>query len=158
MKVGASTTIQVTTETPLISADSATIGTVVSNEQLTGLPLNGRGFYQLAELTPGASLQAATGNSLAIPPEIVNGNVISDVHGFTTSFLQISIASSMPPSSKTSHCTASRLCPSARKHSIFRTRPVSAHRAQPSLLRRVAPSRPRRYRRATSNSRSNIDF
>src|SRR3984885_12792062 len=88
LKVGASsTTIQVTTEAPLISTDSATIGTVVSNEQLTSLPLNGRGFYQLAELTPGASLQAATGNSLAIRPEIVNGNVISGVHGFATSFL-----------------------------------------------------------------------
>jgi Carboxypeptidase regulatory-like domain len=88
LKVGSSTTtIQVTTEAPLISTDSATIGTVVSNEQLTSLPLNGRGFYQLAELTPGASLQSATGNSLAIRPEIVNGNVISGVHGFATSFL-----------------------------------------------------------------------
>ncbi len=88
LKVGASTTtIQVTTETPLISTDSATIGTVVSNQQLTDLPLNGRGFYQLAELTPGAALLPATGNSLAIRPEIVNGNTISGVHGFATSFL-----------------------------------------------------------------------
>ncbi len=88
LKVGASTTtIQVTTEVPLMSTDTATMGTVVSNQELTSLPLNGRGFYQLAELTPGASLQAATGNSLAIRPEIVNGNVISGVHGFATSFL-----------------------------------------------------------------------
>jgi len=88
LKVGASsTTIEVSTMAPLLSTDSATMGTVVSNEQLTSLPLNGRGFYQLAELTPGASLQAATGNSLAIRPEIVNGNVISGVHGFATSFL-----------------------------------------------------------------------
>lgn len=88
LKVGASTTtIEVTTEAPLISTDSATIGTVVSNQQLTDLPLNGRGFYQLAELTPGATLLPATGNSLAIRPEIVNGNTISGVHGFATSFL-----------------------------------------------------------------------
>lgn len=88
LKVGASTTtIEVTTEAPLLSTDSATIGTVVSNQQLTDLPLNGRGFYQLAELTPGAALLAATGNSLAIRPEIVNGNTISGVHGFATSFL-----------------------------------------------------------------------
>ncbi len=88
LTVGASTTtIQVTTAVPLLSTDTATMGTVVTNQQLTALPLNGRGFYQLAELTPGASLQAATGNSLAIRPEIVNGNVISGVHGFATSFL-----------------------------------------------------------------------
>ena len=88
LKVGASTTtVQVTTEPSLLSTDSATIGTVVSNEQLTDLPLNGRGFYQLAEMTPGTVLLAATGNSLAIRPEIVNGNTISGVHGFATSFL-----------------------------------------------------------------------
>ena len=88
LKVGASTeTVEVTTETPLISTDSATMGTVVSNQQLTDLPLNGRGFFQLAELTPGAALLPATGNSLAIRPEIVNGNTISGVHGFATSFL-----------------------------------------------------------------------
>ncbi|HTH42128.1 MAG TPA: carboxypeptidase-like regulatory domain-containing protein [Terracidiphilus sp.] len=88
LKVGSSTTtIEVTTESPLINTDSATIGTVVSNQQLTDLPLNGRGFYQLAELTPGAALLGATGNSLAIRPEIVNGNTISGVHGFATSFL-----------------------------------------------------------------------
>src|SRR5581483_7030241 len=88
LKVGASsTTVEVTTEAPLLSTDSATIGTVVSNQQLTDLPLNGRGFYQLAELTPGAALLAPTGNSLAIRPEIVNGNTISGVHGFATSFL-----------------------------------------------------------------------
>ncbi len=88
LKVGSSTTtVEVTTAVPLLSTDTATMGTVVSNTELTSLPLNGRGFYQLAELTPGASLQAATGNSLAIRPEIVNGNVISGVHGFATSFL-----------------------------------------------------------------------
>ncbi len=88
LKVGSSTTtIEVTTESPLINTDSATIGTVVSNQQLTDLPLNGRGFFQLAELTPGAALLAPTGNSLAIRPEVVNGNTISGVHGFAMSFL-----------------------------------------------------------------------
>jgi hypothetical protein len=88
LNIGASTTtVKVTTEAPLLSTDSATMGTVVSNQQLTDLPLNGRGFFQLAELTPGAALLSATGNSLAIRPEIVNGNTISGVHGFATSFL-----------------------------------------------------------------------
>jgi hypothetical protein len=82
-----SQTVEVTTATPLLSTDSATLGQVITNKQLTGLPLNGRGFYKLAALTPGASLQAATGNSLAIRPEIVNGNVISGIRGSATSFL-----------------------------------------------------------------------
>ena len=88
LNVGSSTTtVEVTTETPLINTDSATMSTVVSNQQLTDLPLNGRGFYQLAELTPGTALLSPTGNSLAIRPEVVNGNTISGVHGFATSFL-----------------------------------------------------------------------
>ncbi len=88
LNIGTSSqTIEVTTATPLLTTDSATVGQVITNQQLTGLPLNGRGFYQLAELTPGASLQAATGNSLAIRPEIVNGNVISGIRGSATSFL-----------------------------------------------------------------------
>src|ERR1019366_3600867 len=88
LQVGSSTTtIEVTTETSLINTDSATMGTIVSNQQLSDLPLNGRGFFQLAELTPGAALLAPTGNSLAIRPEVVNGNTISGVHGFAMSFL-----------------------------------------------------------------------
>ena len=50
LKVGStSTTIQVTADVPLLSTDTATIGTVVTNRQLTDLPLNGRGFFRLAE-------------------------------------------------------------------------------------------------------------
>jgi hypothetical protein len=88
LKVGAtSTTVQVTAEIPLLSTDTATIGTVVTNRQLTDLPLNGRGFFRLAELTPGAALLPATGNSLPIRPEIVNGNTISGIRGSAVSFL-----------------------------------------------------------------------
>jgi hypothetical protein len=88
LKIGeATTTIQVNTDVPLLSTDTATLGTVVTNEQLTTLPLNGRGFYRLAQLTPGAALLPATGNSLAIRPEIVNGNTISGIRGSAISFL-----------------------------------------------------------------------
>ena len=88
LKVGEATTIiQVYTDTPLLSTDTASLGTVVTNEQLTDLPLNGRGFYRLAELTPGAALLPATGNSLAIRPEIVDGNTISGIRGSAISFL-----------------------------------------------------------------------
>ena len=88
LKVGsASTVVQVYTETPLLSTDTATMGQVITNQQLTDLPLNGRGFFRLAQLTPGAVLLAPTGNSLAIRPEVVNGNVISGIRGSATSFL-----------------------------------------------------------------------
>jgi hypothetical protein len=88
LQVGSeNTTIDVTVETPLLSTDTATIGTVISNHQLTSLPLNGRGFFRLAELTPGAALLPPTGNSLAIRPEVVDGNTISGIRGSAISFL-----------------------------------------------------------------------
>ena len=88
LRVGASNiVVEVTTAAPLLTTDSATIGQVITNQQLTALPLNGRGYYRLAELTPGAALLPATGNSLAIRPEIVNGNTISGIRGSAISFL-----------------------------------------------------------------------
>src|SRR5947209_954409 len=88
LKVGEmTTTVEVYTDVPLLSTDSATLGTVMTNQQVTSLPLNGRGFYKLAELTPGAALLPPTGNSLAIRPEIVNGNTISGIRGSAISFL-----------------------------------------------------------------------
>jgi hypothetical protein len=83
----ANTTVEVTSTIPLLSTDSATSGQVITNQQLTELPVNGRGFYRLAQLTPGAALLPPTGNSLAIRPEVVNGNVISGIRGSATSFL-----------------------------------------------------------------------
>jgi outer membrane receptor protein involved in Fe transport len=48
-------TITVTAEAPLVQTEPA-IGTVVSEEQLENLPLNGRQFANLAILAPGTSL------------------------------------------------------------------------------------------------------
>src|SRR3984957_20586353 len=88
LKIGEATTmVQVYANLPMLSTDSATLGTVVTNQQLTDLPLNGRGFFRLAELTPGAALLPPTGNSLAIRPEIVDGNTISGIRGSAISFL-----------------------------------------------------------------------
>ena len=79
--------VHVDTTAPLLATDTATQSQVITNQQLTTLPINGRGFTKLAELTPGAILLAPTGNSLAIRPEVVNGNVISGIRGSATSYL-----------------------------------------------------------------------
>jgi len=88
LKIGAeTTTVEVQSTAPLLSTDSATVSQVITNEQLVDLPLNGRGFYKLAQLTPGAALLPPTGNSLAIRPETVDGNTISGIKGRAISFL-----------------------------------------------------------------------
>ncbi len=53
--VGATTeTISVEASTPLITTDSSAVGQVVENKAIVNMPLNGRAFWQLAQLTPGA--------------------------------------------------------------------------------------------------------
>src|SRR5689334_21476329 len=57
LAVGAVTeTTVVTSATPLLDTESGMLGHVVTNTQIVNLPLNGRSFYELARLTPGATL------------------------------------------------------------------------------------------------------
>lgn len=48
------------TETELIERDSAAVGTLVTRQFIENLPLNGRSFQTLIELTPGVNLAPAT--------------------------------------------------------------------------------------------------
>ncbi len=48
-------TVAVEATSPVVSTDSATLGTVVSNREVTELPLNGRNFLQLNLLVPGVN-------------------------------------------------------------------------------------------------------
>jgi hypothetical protein len=56
LAVGAVTqTATVEASAPVISTDSATVGNVINNQQVTGLPLNGRNPLQLVTLVPGVN-------------------------------------------------------------------------------------------------------
>jgi hypothetical protein len=61
-------TTQVTAEAPLLQTQTATVSSLVSNQQILDLPLNGRSFTQLMALTPGVSNPGGFfGTNLATP-------------------------------------------------------------------------------------------
>lgn len=57
-------TVEVNSEASPLQTESASVGTVISQEKIVRLPLNGREFQQLALLVPGA-VPAAQGSSLS---------------------------------------------------------------------------------------------
>ena len=77
----------VTCGTPLLDSESGTLGHVVTNTQIVNLPLNGRSFYELARLTPGAALLPGGGNLLRIRANYISGTAVSGVRGNQTTFL-----------------------------------------------------------------------
>jgi hypothetical protein len=54
--------VNVTDSLPTIQKDTAATGTVIENRQIVGLPLDGRNFYELSLLVPGA-VPAAPGSA-----------------------------------------------------------------------------------------------
>src|SRR5260370_4851055 len=80
------TKLEVTDTAALLNTESGTLGQEVTNKQIVDLPLNGRSFYELARLTPGATLLPGTGNLLRIRANYESGTSISGVRGTQTSF------------------------------------------------------------------------
>src|SRR5436190_15745857 len=80
------TVVEVTSEVPLLNSESGSLGHVMSNNQIVDLPLNGRGFNELARLTPGVVLLLGTCNVTRIRPEFFNGTTISGVRGRQVSY------------------------------------------------------------------------
>jgi hypothetical protein len=79
--------VEVTSAAPLLDTESGTLGHVVTNTQIVNLPLNGRSFYELARLTPGAAALPGGGNLLRIRANFISGTAISGVRGRQTTFL-----------------------------------------------------------------------
>jgi Carboxypeptidase regulatory-like domain len=77
----------VRSNTPLLDSESGTLGHVVTNTQIVNLPLNGRSFYELARLTPGAVLLPGGGNLLRIRANYISGTAVSGVRGNQTTFM-----------------------------------------------------------------------
>jgi hypothetical protein len=68
-------TVEVTAVRTMVKTDSAAMGTLIENRNVTGLPLDGRNFYELALLVPGA-VPAAQGSAGAVLGDIalnING-------------------------------------------------------------------------------------
>ena len=69
-----SETVTVTGGAPLVNTSDATVSTVITREQVENMPLNGRSFQSLLELTPGVVLvNANTGGSQGGGEFSING-------------------------------------------------------------------------------------
>src|SRR5260370_36322717 len=64
LKVGSvTTTLEVTGGSPLLTTENATVGTVIDNQRIVELPLNGRNFIQLIALSPNVNASFADGGA-----------------------------------------------------------------------------------------------
>jgi hypothetical protein len=59
----ASETVEVTAETPLLQAETSSLGQVVDQRKANELPLNGRNIFNLITISPGAVAQGGSGGS-----------------------------------------------------------------------------------------------
>ena len=87
LKIGAvAETTEVTATAPLLDTESGTLGQSVTNTQIVNLPLNGRSFYELARLTPGAAGLPGGASVVPIRANFINGTAISGVRGSQLTF------------------------------------------------------------------------
>ena len=73
--------VTVTTTTPMISTTSSDVGQVVDRNVLQNIPLNGRAFWQLTQLTPGANFTPAGSNAYGSLTSIRSSAVNVTING-----------------------------------------------------------------------------
>jgi hypothetical protein len=72
-------TVEVTATAPLVQSQTAAVSSLVTNQQMIEMPLNGRTFTSLVLLTPGAYVGSS--NNLTNSPYAMRGNVNYSVNG-----------------------------------------------------------------------------
>lgn len=72
-------TIEVTATAPLVQSQTAAVSSLVTNEQMVEMPLNGRTFTSLVLLSPGS--YAGSSGNLTTSPYAMRGNVNYSVNG-----------------------------------------------------------------------------
>ena len=75
-------TVQVTSEAPLLQSQTATVSTLISNQQVLEMPLNGRSFTQLLQLGAGAS-PSTPGMQASLTSYGMRANTSISVNGST---------------------------------------------------------------------------
>lgn len=72
-------TVEVTATAPLVQSQTAAVSSLVTNQQMVEMPLNGRTFTSLVLLSPGA--YAGSSGNLTNSPYAMRGNVNYSVNG-----------------------------------------------------------------------------
>jgi hypothetical protein len=89
LSAGATQTMNVDTEPPVLEADRSQIAGTISQNEVANLPFNGRNFLDLALLVPGVSPTNTGANQLFAETSAVPGQGISvgSQHNFSNSFI-----------------------------------------------------------------------
>ena len=72
-------TVEVTATAPLVQSQTAAVSSLVTNQQMVEMPLNGRTFTSLVLLSPGS--YAGSSGNLTTSPYAMRGNVNYSVNG-----------------------------------------------------------------------------
>ena len=97
-----SETVTVTADASQVQADNGTLGTVVDTRKIVELPLNGRNFFQLAQLVPNAfppipnsSLSYRGGFNIAGQPEVNNNYILDGIDNSDEATMQPTVSPSV---------------------------------------------------------------
>ncbi len=98
----ASDTVTVTADASLVQSSDATLGDVVDQRKIVELPLNGRQFFQLAQLVPnvlppipGSSLAFRGGFNVSGQPEVNNNYLLDGIDNADEATMQPTVSPSV---------------------------------------------------------------